>query len=218
MYFTQCSACGDTLQVTYTGQESHPACPQTEAEKLARQFVDAIQRGDQGEAERLEKLVNKIDEPPAPGSAALWYATVARWPVLPLRPDTKLPATRHGLNDATTDEGQIREWWSVANYNIGIRTGVLFDCIDVDGPTGLQSLAELGDGVLPDIHGKVGTPRGIHLLTQVSGDGNRAGVRPGIDYRGQGGYCVAPPSVVDGKRYTWLVRPSPEILGAAVPA
>lgn len=233
MYFTQCAQCHDTLQVTYVGQESHPTCPQTESEQLARQFIDAIQRGDELEAQRLETLVNKVDEPPALGSVALWYASMG-WPVLPLKPDGKLPALPsahpegdplrgkckgecdrlgHGLHDATVDADQIQQWWSRnPAYNIGLRTGIAFDVIDIDGPDGIRSLAELGDDVLPDVHGKVSTPRGFHYFVLPTGDGNRAGVRKGIDYRGQGGFVVASPSIVDGKRYSWLMKPSPEIL------
>ena len=188
---------------------------------MARQFVDAVQRHDAVEADRLEKLLNKADDPPALGSAALWYAEVAGWPVFPLRPGEKIPATRHGFKDATTDEDQIREWWSAQPlYNIGIPTGPIsgFDVIDVDGPSGVKSLSELGDDVLPDIHGKVSTPRGIHLLVLATESGNRAGVRPGIDYRSVGGFVVSPPSIVDGKRYSWAMKPSPQILGAACAA
>jgi hypothetical protein len=49
------------------------------------------------------------------------------------------------------------------------------------------------------------TPRagGIHRYVRATGDGNGAKIAPGIDYRGAGGYVVAPPSMVDGKRYGW---------------
>lgn len=215
MLYSQCKSCGDALAISWTGQQTHPTCPQTEEEILARQFVDAIQRGDQQEAERLEPLVNKVDEPPSLGAAALWYASVG-WPVLPLQFGAKLPATKHGLNDASTDADKIAAWWSAhPASNIGIRTGVAFDVIDIDGTDGMQSLAELGEGVLPDIHGKALTPRGVHYFVEATGSGNRAGVRPGIDYRGVGGFCVVAPSVVDGKRYSWAIKPSPQILGVA---
>jgi len=53
--------------------------------------------------------------------------------------------------------------------------------------------------------GKVITPRcGDHLYVRASGDGNTSGLLPGIDYRGRGGYVVAPPSIgPNGVRYTW---------------
>ena len=173
--------------------------------------MDAVQRGDDAAADELAKAINQVPTV-ALGSAALWYASVG-WPVLPLVPGQKRPLTSHGLKDATTDPNKIREWWTnTPEANIGIRTGVMFDAIDVDGPTGIQSLAELGDDVIPPVHGKVNTPRGIHLLVEKTGDGNRAGVRPGIDYRGRDGFVVAPPSRVDFRSYSWIAKPSPVIM------
>ena len=216
--FTTCQRCGDTLSPTFTGQETHPGCEPTEMEKLCREFVDAIQRGDEGEAKRLEKLVNAPPKIPSLGSAALWYAKKAGWPVFPLRPGEKVPAVSGGFKSATRDEQRIREWWgSNPNYNIGIPTGPTsgFDVIDIDGEIGFRSLAELGEDKLPPVHGKVATPRGLHLLTLATEDGNRAGILPGIDYRSIGGFVVGVPSVVDGRRYTWLMPPSPAILKGA---
>lgn len=217
MHFTTCQSCNEVLQVTWTGQLTHPNCQQTPAEIASRKFVDAIQRGaSEDEIRNLETAVNKIDEPPSLGSAALWYAEVAKWPVFPLRPGEKIPATRHGFKDATLDSDRIRAYWEANPMaNIGIPTGPIsgFDCIDVDGPQGVQSLAELGDDVLPDIHGRVGTPRGFHLLVEATESGNRAGIRPGLDYRSCGGYVCTVPSIVEGARYVWLMRPSPAILG-----
>ena len=40
----------------------------------------------------------------------------------------------HGVHDATTEPDQVREWWRRWSHdNIGLRTGVRFDVIDVDG-------------------------------------------------------------------------------------
>src|SRR5690606_17894322 len=139
---------------------------------------------------------NQPEKSPSLGSVALWYAKRG-WPVFPLRADgskcdgddkceqacqcSKKPATRHGLKDATLDLDKIKAWWSRhPKSNIGLPTGIAFDVIDIDGPTGIRSLAELGEGVLPEVHGKVSTPRGLHLYVASTGDGNRAGVRPGI--------------------------------------
>lgn len=211
MNYTTCADCGGILLVTFLGQVTHPTCKQTEAEKVAREFVDAIQRGDEAEEHRLEKLVNKADAPARLGRSALWYAQQG-WPVFPLLPGMKEPYIKNGLNGATTDLERIRSWWAKhPDSNIGLTTGGTFDVIDVDGPEGIKSLSETTD--LPDMHGRVGTPRGFHLYVKATGHGNRAGMKPGIDYRGKGGYVVAPPSRIDFKQYKWLMQPSPEIRG-----
>lgn len=216
MIYTTCAdpKCKDRLLIpTYVGQETHPNCESTDEERLARQFVDAVQRGD-ADADRLETLLNKPRPLATLGQSALWYAKQG-WKVFPLLPNQKVPATRNGFKDATSDLARIKAWWDKSpESNIGLPTGERFDVIDVDGPTGIQSLAELGDDVLPDIHGKVLTPNGVHLFVEASGDGNRAGVRPGIDYRGVGGYVVCPPSQIDFKRYSWATKPSPVLLTA----
>lgn len=205
------------LRVTWVGQLTHPGCQQTPEEIKLRAFVDAAQRGDQRAADELERQLNAPSKPPALGSVALWYATVTRWPVFPCVPGEKRPATKRGFLDASRDPEQIKAWWgSNPNFNIGIPTGVAtFDAVDVDGPTGIRSLSELGDGVLPDVHGKVSTPRGLHLLVKGTTDGNRVNVRPGIDYRSEGGFVLGGGSIVGGKRYEWIVQPSPEIYGKA---
>jgi hypothetical protein len=99
-------------------------------------------------------------------------------------------------------------WSWQPQANIGLATGFVVDVIDVDGPAGLQSLARMTS--LPSVVGIVSTPRagGMHLYVPATGRGNRAGIAPAIDYRGLGGYVVAPPSVftshtgTDGT-YTW---------------
>src|SRR5690606_23413178 len=116
------------------------------------------------------------------------------------------PGSR-GFKDATTNLAQVRAWWTATpDANIGIPTGHGFDVIDIDPPDGPLSLLELRDaGLVPEVIGKVITPRyGDHLYVRASGDGNTAGLLPGIDYRGLGGYVVAPPSIgPNGVRYTW---------------
>ena len=168
----------------------------TEAETLAQMAAD-----DAEQARRQQRLA----APGALGIAARWYAKRGL-AVFPLVPGGKRPMTAHGLHDATTDLDAVQRWWlATPNANIGLRTGLRYDVIDVDGPAGYLSLDTLREaGLLPDILGTVVTPRGTHLYVAPSGDGNTAGLRPGIDYRGQSGYVVAPPSRrEDGAAWAW---------------
>ena len=146
---------------------------------------------------------------PSLAGSALWYARRG-WPVLPLKAGTKVPATTHGLKDATTNPDQVRAWWTRwPDANIGLVTGHLADVIDIDGADGIRSIADLEDeGHLPPFLGVVSTPRGWHLYLTPSGDGNATSIRPGIDYRGRSGYVVAPPSTVDGATYRWTQPPT----------
>jgi hypothetical protein len=143
---------------------------------------------------------------PTLGGAAVWYAERGHL-VFPLRPHTKIPATPHGFKDASMNPDTIRAWWTRwPDANIGLATGHLFDVIDIDGPTGIESATTIEDaGQLPAAIGTVATPRGYHHYIQPTGDGCTTAVRPGIDYRGIGGYVVAPPSLdQDGRIWRWL--------------
>lgn len=141
--------------------------------------------------------------------AALWYASKSH-PVFPCRPGEKTPATRAGFKEATTDEGQIRRWWTQnPAYNIGLPTGHAFDCIDIDLP-GWSVVDEdtINDLCPGDWIGLAATPRGgLHIYIPPTGAGNSVGMLPGIDFRGMGGYCVAPPSVTSHGPYVWKDPP-----------
>jgi hypothetical protein len=160
--------------------------------------------------------------------AALDYARRG-WPVFPLRPRGKEPLgalVAHGLKDATTDAQTIGDWWGQQpEANVGLRTGDVFDVLDIDGPDdGTTELVRLvGEHGGDALEGPTAiTGSGHHLFVQPSGRGNRAKFVAGCDWRGRGGYVVAPPSVhPSGRRYHWLehgpdtpLLPAPEWLVA----
>jgi hypothetical protein len=151
--------------------------------------------------------------------AALDYASRG-WPVLPLRPGNKVPdgaLVPHGLNQATDDLETVEGWFRASpKANIGLRTGVAFDALDVD-TDGWRTLAYLVDenGCLPS-GPVVMTANGAHYWFTVTGQGNRARFRPGLDWRGQAGYVLAPPSVhPSGSLYEWAIPPDEAELVAA---
>lgn len=168
--------------------------------------------GDPARIAAAETLVDQLDVKPASSlhGAALWYASVGI-KVFPLSPGSKIPFKGSGgCKDATTDAAMIDAWWGGNPHaNIGIATGFLVDVVDIDGAIGQQSRCENWDmfsGL--DVLGRVSTPRpgGMHLyVPRREGIGNGAHLLPGIDYRGLGGYVVAPPSVnAEGVGYRWI--------------
>ncbi|HEY9249374.1 MAG TPA: bifunctional DNA primase/polymerase [Rariglobus sp.] len=184
-------------------------------------YLAAATRDDQAEVARLGALIDaeqatakeRLYGPGALLNAALWYATTLGLPVFPCTPGEKRPAVAHGFKDATTDVEQIRKWWKVCpDYNIGTPTGVLFDVFDADGPEGVIAIGEYMDtGGFPDVLAKALTPRGRHYYVPVTGEGNKAGLLPKVDYRGAGGYVIAPPSITPTGKYWWATPLTPDM-------
>jgi hypothetical protein len=146
--------------------------------------------------------------------AALRYAAHG-WPVLPVIPGEKVPATPHGFNDACTDPERITSWWRASpGRNVGIATGAPGpDVLDIDvhpDGTGFPALNRLlREAMVPRPLAIVRTPGGgIHAYYR--GTEQRNGHIPAehVDFRSRGGYVVAPPSAVAGKRYE-VVRHQP---------
>lgn len=156
----------------------------------------------------LEAEVDRLDQAERRTTAtlhqsALWYASVGLR-VFPLSPGSKIPYRgSNGCLDATSNPDVITGWWDHSpDANIGIATGHLVDVVDIDGLPGQKSRARHWDDIFAQVDAdaiaKILTPRpgGMHLYVPATGDGNKAGILPGIDYRGRGGYVVAPPSVI----------------------
>jgi hypothetical protein len=116
--------------------------------------------------------------------------------------------TKHGLLDASTDRAQITDWWERwPEANIGLRTGVAFDVMDLDGQTAIESLALRGVVGWRHTGPVASTGKGWHYLFAVTGAKNGANLVPKVDFRGVNGYIVAPPSIhPNGHRYRWTER------------
>ncbi len=149
-------------------------------------------------------------------AAALAYAARG-WAVLPCKPREKVPASAHGLNDASTERAALTTWFGgESRYNIAIRTGNGLLVLDADGEAGEASLAALErkHGALPETVVSL-TGRGRHFLYAVT-DGapvpNSAGkLGPHLDTRGDGGYILVEPSIhPSGRMYAWDVDHHPD--------
>jgi hypothetical protein len=93
-------------------------------------------------------------------------------------------------------------------------TGELVDVLDVDGPQGHAALSQWAAEHRLRLDGPLArSGRGWHYYLQASGARNRIGLLDHVDWRGRGGYVVAPPSRhASGRPYRW-VRP----LGSQLP-
>lgn len=143
-----------------------------------------------------------------PVDAAAAYAT-AGVAVFPCVPGGKRPLTERGFYDASADPDQVAAWWGrFPTANIGIPTGTLVDVLDVDvhaAGTGFPILHTLQQqGLIGGWGQAVRSPSGgLHLYyptdpAHVLSSWSRG--RAHVDFRGTGGYIIAPPSTVTTDR------------------
>ena len=133
-------------------------------------------------------------------------------PVFPCTPGGKQPLTSHGFLDASSDLSTVRNWWQRwPDANIGMPTGAIsgVDVVDIDvhaGGNGFGAFERARSaGLTEGWAWLVRTPSGgVHAYyLRGQADEQRSWQVPGqhVDFRGDGGYIVAPPSQVDGRPY-----------------
>jgi|DEB0MinimDraft_10_1074344.scaffolds.fasta_scaffold08980_5 hypothetical protein len=150
-----------------------------------------------------------------PTSEVLALADVG-FAVIPLRPGGKEPlAGSHGSREASRDERQIGVWFDDhPERNVGIVTGapsgflvIDYDAYKEEADASYKRLMEQTGWRLTGLVAT--TPRGgYHYYYRIpAGHSFRSGPLPGypgIDVKSDGGYVVAPPSEVGGRRYQWV--------------
>lgn len=165
-------------------------------------------------------------------NAAIEYS-LRGWPVLPLHSvingkctcskaqncssPGKHPLIPNGVLGASTETEKIQEWWSSwPSANVGIATGAgsQFVVLDVDegGDESLREL-EVKYGSLPSTPKALTGGGGYHLLFKAPKRSirNKVALAKGLDFRGDGGYIVAPPSRhFSGKSYNWSIDEHPD--------
>jgi hypothetical protein len=144
--------------------------------------------------------------------AALRYAAMGL-AVIPVEPETKAPYFKAWTEVATTDQSLIQKWWTQdARANVGIVTGKRSQAfvVDVDPRNGGEESIDTlfsKNGRFPDTWQDITGSGGRHYWFRYPAFpvGNKAGILPGIDIRGDGGQVVAPPSLnpTTGRRYIW---------------
>lgn len=147
--------------------------------------------------------------------AALAYASWG-WHVLPVLPNAKTPATRHGVNDATTDPEQIRRWWQEnPDYNVGIAAGAVSGLIvcDIDprngGNDGWRDWLDANGDHDDDGPCQLTAGGGQHWLFAYVDGVRSCKLEQGVDLLSDGRYFLAFPSEINGNSYEWEASSDP---------
>ncbi|MPY73110.1 MAG: AAA family ATPase [Alphaproteobacteria bacterium] len=142
-------------------------------------------------------------------AAALFMAS-RNFRVFLAKPNGRAPLFNNWQSLATTDEAQIRQWWSDhPDANIGIATGggiVVIDLDEKNGKRGIEMLcSRLGieRWELESETFVVRTPsNGLHLYyLSPEPYANAVNLLNGVDVRSDGGLVIGPGSTIDGKPY-----------------
>jgi hypothetical protein len=129
----------------------------------------------------------------------------------------------HGLKDATTNRARVLAWWTHhPQANIGLATGHRFDVLDVDGPEGEHAIRALAAEYGLQSSGPLARTGGggwhFYLVPTGLGNINPANLEH-VDWRGRGGYVVAPPSRHrSGYPYRWVAGRDLDVPVAEVPS
>lgn len=204
----ECPECGEESELDLDAAAGHYAQAVSDGhDGLADWWAARLDRAD---ADRRGRL----SSPTLLGDSAAYLASRGLH-VFPLTPGSKRPLPGHltccggshrrGCTDALANVHAARAWWQAhPTANIGLATGHVVDVLDVDGAEGTRWWLRGEDW--PPTLGVVSTPRdgGVHVYVAATGHGNGTKIAPGLDWRGRGGYVLAPPSVIDGRRYSWI--------------
>jgi P4 family phage/plasmid primase-like protien len=143
------------------------------------------------------------------------YASLG-WSVFPVK--DKIPLTKDGFKSASNEIETIQKLFHPhPDCNLAIATGEVSGIfvLDIDiknGAGGKESLVALQKefGELPTTVTAKTWSNGLHFYFNYPHDiavGCKAGLKEGIDIRGDGGYVVAPPSTIKGFSYEWVNHP-----------
>jgi len=149
-----------------------------------------------------------------PLDAALRYASWG-WAVLPIQPNSKLPACAHGVKDATTDPGEIRQWFEGRpDLNLAVAAGrgsvVCFDIDPRNGGDSSWATWQVMHGCHDDAPHALTAGGGSHYLAAYD-PAWRSSKLPGggVDVLSDGRYFLVYPSRINGRTYEWEASADP---------
>jgi hypothetical protein len=158
----------------------------------------------------LENIAESLVTREELAEEALTYCK-AGYSVIPVGRNKKPKIEWEQYTKRCATEEEVAKWWEDFPYaNIGLVTGSVsgFCVVDADGSVGIESLSSY----IPEGTVQCRTPNGgMHYYFNCPDQVIANAVRflPGVDFRGNGGYVVAPPSIGQNQnKYQWKLGAS----------
>lgn len=172
----------------------------------------------------MTAAVHDLNEARSALNYALRYALLG-WHVLPLDPGTKKPLgrlARNGFHDATTDEQQIRSWWTTApDAGIGVAlkaSGLV--AVDIDPRNGgletMERLEAQHGPVVSDVLAFTGGGGEHRVFAAALVEHLPGQLGKGVDLKADGYIAVEPTIHPSGRVYQWEASSDP--LDGVVPS
>jgi len=149
-----------------------------------------------------------------PLDAALRYASWG-WAVLPIQPGSKLPASAHGVKDATCDPTQIKAWFEGRpDLNLAVAAGRASNLTVFDVDPRNSGDASWGawlamNGPHDDGPHALTAGGGSHFLAEYDPTWRSSKLAQGVDLLSDGRYFLVYPSQIAGKKYEWEASSDP---------
>jgi KaiC/GvpD/RAD55 family RecA-like ATPase len=152
-------------------------------------------------------------------SAALSALGLGLRPI-PIGPDKKPLVKWEVFQQRAPTEAEVQEWWrKFPNASVGVLTGTEDGVTVIDFDPGHEPFPK-EDYEMP-VGCIVSTPRGgkHYYVKHVQRIRNSASkLAKGVDVRSEGGYVIIPPSVINGKQYSYELGSLKEALSTEAPA
>jgi len=130
------------------------------------------------------------------------------WSCFPVPVKEKRPSISWRIYQTAAPALERVKQWAQRPSNVAICTGVVSELVvlDLDSDAAIREAERLG---LPEtVMAKTGKGRHVYFRHPGGAIKNRAGIFPGADIRGDGGYVIAPGSEhPSGARYEWIDSP-----------
>lgn len=172
----------------------------------------------------MSAAVHDLNEARSALNYALRYALLG-WHVLPLDPGTKKPLgrlARNGFHDATTDEQQIRSWWTTApsaGVGVALKASGLV-AVDIDPRNGgletMERLEALRGPIVSDVLAYTGGGGEHRVFAAALVEHLPGTLGPGVDLKADGYIAVEPTVHPSGRVYAWESSSDP--LDGVVPS